>query len=161
MLRDRDASSLEVEEGVTSGDFLFGFLQGTRTALHDKGRQSLTISVERIDPFTIGALIALFERSVGLYASLININAYHQPGVEAGKKAAGAVIELQRELREYLTAQGRAMTAGEIAAGLGRSERTEEIFAILRHLAANPERGVEVVKTGSVDGWRFAARPRA
>lgn len=156
VLRDREQSSIEVEEGVTSGDFLFGFLQGTRTALHDKGRQSLTISVERIDPFTIGALIALFERSVGLYASLININAYHQPGVEAGKKAAGAVIELQRELREYLTAQGRAMTAGEIAAGLGRSERTEEVFAILRHLAANPERGVEVEKAGAVEEWRFS-----
>ena len=33
-------------------------------------------------------LIALFERAVGFYAGLVNINAYHQPGVEAGKKAA-------------------------------------------------------------------------
>jgi glucose-6-phosphate isomerase len=156
VLRDRERSSIEVEEGITSGDFLFGFLQGTRTALHDKGRQSLTISVERIDPFTIGALIALFERSVGFYASLININAYHQPGVEAGKKAAEAVIELQREVRGYLTAQGRAMTAGEIAAGLGRVERTEEVFAILRHLAATPERGVAVARTGAVEEWRFS-----
>lgn len=31
-------------------------------------------------------LIALFERAVSFYASLVNINAYHQPGVEAGKK---------------------------------------------------------------------------
>ena len=37
-------------------------------------------------------LIALFERTVGLYASLVGINAYHQPGVEAGKKAAGTVL---------------------------------------------------------------------
>jgi len=31
----------------------------------------------------------IFERAVSFYASLVNINAYHQPGVEAGKKAAG------------------------------------------------------------------------
>ena len=29
---------------------------------------------------TVGALIALFERAVGFYASLVGINAYHQPG---------------------------------------------------------------------------------
>jgi len=39
-------------------------------------------------------LIALFERAVGFYASLVNINAYHQPGVEAGKKAAGNVLTI-------------------------------------------------------------------
>ena len=49
----------------------------------------------RVDARTVGALIALFERAVGLYASLIHINAYHQPGVEAGKKAAAAVLALQ------------------------------------------------------------------
>jgi glucose-6-phosphate isomerase len=33
-------------------------------------------------------VIALYERAVGLYAELVDINAYHQPGVEAGKLAA-------------------------------------------------------------------------
>ena len=39
-------------------------------------------------PFHVGLLIALYERAVGFYATLVNINAYHQPGVEAGKKAS-------------------------------------------------------------------------
>ena len=39
----------------------------------------------------MGGLIALFERAVGFYATLVGINAYHQPGVEAGKKAAEAL----------------------------------------------------------------------
>src|SRR6185369_16762506 len=78
VLQDRQAPSLLVENGITSGDFLFGFFQGTRTALFEKGRESMTITVDRVDARTIGVLIALFERSVGLYASLININAYHQ-----------------------------------------------------------------------------------
>jgi hypothetical protein len=47
-------------------------------------------------------LIALYERVVGLYASLVGINAYHQPGVEAGKKAAGGVIALKLKLAAAL-----------------------------------------------------------
>ena len=55
-------------------------------ALHAAGRKSLTISIPEVTPFQLGLLIALFERAVSFYASLVNINAYHQPGVEAGKK---------------------------------------------------------------------------
>jgi len=49
-------------------------------------------------------LIALYERVVGLYASLVGINAYHQPVVEAGKKADTAVIVLKNKLQAALTA---------------------------------------------------------
>src|SRR5207302_9017309 len=71
---------LEVEKNATPGDFLHGFLLGTRAALFENDRQSITITVPRVDPRIIGALIALFERAVGFYGSLVNINAYHQPG---------------------------------------------------------------------------------
>ncbi|KAA0895272.1 glucose-6-phosphate isomerase [Oryzomonas rubra] len=155
VLHDREGASMPVEEGITSGDFLFGFFQGTRQALYEKGRESMTITVERIDAFTIGVLIALFERAVGLYASLINVNAYHQPGVEAGKKAAGAVIALQKEIVGLLGKGQNPMTAGEVAASLGKPEAVEQVFAILRHLAANPDRGVAAVCEGDVSEWKF------
>ncbi len=142
VLKDREGSSLRVEENFTSGDFLFGFFQGTRTALYENGRESMTITINRVDAYTIGVLIALFERAVGLYASLININAYHQPGVEAGKKAAGTVIDLQRSVVELLQKEQRSMTAEAIAARLGTAEETEMVFAILRHLTANQDRGI-------------------
>ncbi len=142
VLKDREGSSLQVEDGITSGDFLFGFFQGTRTALYENGRESMTITIDRIDAHAVGVLIALFERTVGLYASLININAYHQPGVEAGKKAAGTVIDLQKSAMELLQREQRCMTAEEIAGMLGKPEEAEMIFAILRHLAANPDRGI-------------------
>jgi glucose-6-phosphate isomerase len=141
VLKDREGSSLAVEEGITSGDFLFGFLQGTRAALYENGRESMTITIDKIDAFTIGVLIALFERAVGFYASLININAYHQPGVEAGKKAAGAVIALQKEVCELLQ-EKPGMTAEEIATLLEKPDEVEMVFAILRHLAANPDGGI-------------------
>ncbi len=98
VLEDRDGASVEVEPGVTSGDYLLGFLIGTRRALSEVGRRSLTITVRRVDAWHLGALIALFERAVGLYAELVDVNAYHQPGVEAGKKAAAEALALQAKI---------------------------------------------------------------
>lgn len=56
------------------------FLQGTRSALYANERESITVTVQEVTPRSVGALIALYERAVGIYASLVNINAYHQPG---------------------------------------------------------------------------------
>ncbi len=128
-------SPMEVEPGATAGDYLHGFLLGTREALYANGRESVTLTIRRVDARSIGVLIALFERAVGLYASLIHINAYHQPGVEAGKKAAGAVLELQARVLGSLGAAPR--TAVEIAAAAGEPEAAETVYLILEHLAAN------------------------
>jgi glucose-6-phosphate isomerase len=126
---------IEVEPGVTAGDYLHGFLLGTREALYGNDRQSMTITVPRVDARTVGALIALFERAVGLYASLIHINAYHQPGVEAGKKAAAAVLSLQAKV---LTALSKSpQTAEQVASTIGAAQSVETVFLILEHLAAN------------------------
>src|SRR5437867_5595541 len=93
--KDRRGKRFEVEDGITSGDYLQGFLRGTRSALYESGRESITISILEMNTFNLGALIALYERAVGFYGSLVNINAYHQPGVEAGKKAATKLLHLQ------------------------------------------------------------------
>jgi glucose-6-phosphate isomerase len=123
---------LEVEPGVTSGDYLDGFLLGTRAALHENDRESLTITVPRVDARTVGALIALFERAVGFYATLVNINAYHQPGVEAGKKAAAAVLDLQAKVRAALSTEPK--TAEQLAHEV---LSPETVYLVLEHLAAN------------------------
>ncbi|CAE7332214.1 pgi [Symbiodinium necroappetens] len=86
-----DKDSKEVETGITSSDYLLAFLVGTRRALTAAGRRSLTITLQRVDAFHLGVLIALFERAVGLYAALIGVNAYNQPAVEFGKQAASDV----------------------------------------------------------------------
>jgi glucose-6-phosphate isomerase len=145
VLRDRaeERGVLEVEPGVTSGDYLSGFLQGTRRALSDRGRESLTISIDEVSARSLGMLIALYERAVGFYASLVRINAYHQPGVEAGKKAAQAVIDLQgRVVRALSGRPGEALSVSEVAKAAGAGDDEEAVFWILRHLAANPARGV-------------------
>ena len=132
-----DPTDIPCLDGALPGDYLDGFLQGTRAALFEGGRQSMTLTLRRFDARALGALIALFERAVGLYGELIDVNAYHQPGVEAGKKAAAQVLELQGQV-EALLADGRERSIEEIAADLNRSEDCESIFFILRHLCGNP-----------------------
>jgi glucose-6-phosphate isomerase len=128
------SDALEVEPGTTSGDYLHAFLLGTREAIGERARASLTVTLARVDARTLGALIALFERAVGLYASLVGINAYHQPGVEAGKKAASAILALQSKLAAVLDETPRNAAALARAAG---SDDVETAFLLLEHLAAN------------------------
>lgn len=129
----RAGASIEVEPGATSADFLQGFLRGTRKALYESGRHSITISIPEVTAHTLGQLIALFERAVSFYASLVNINAYHQPGVEAGKKAAATFLELLQNVRSALT--GNPQTAEAIASALLAD--AEDVYHCLTHLAAN------------------------
>jgi glucose-6-phosphate isomerase len=142
---------LEVEPGVTAGDYLHGLLLGTQMALAENGRGSMTVTVPRVDARVVGGLIALFERAVGLYATLIDVNAYHQPGVEAGKKAAAAALEMQKRLAAALGAEGRR--AEELAAAAG-AEDVEAAYRLLEHLAANGRARREA--GGSPERDRFA-----
>ena len=136
------SGALEVDPGVTAGDYLAGFMLGTRQALHENGRESITITIRELNAHSLGMLIALFERTVGIYAAMVGINAYHQPGVEAGKKAAAAVLDLQARLLALLAEQREGRTAREWAEALGAPEQAETIFKLLGRLAANGSRGV-------------------
>ena len=129
--------STRADGGFDAADHLLGFRLGTGAALAESGRPTLGIRVADASPRSLGALIALFERAVGLYAELVNLNAYHQPGVEAGKRAAkqslialqtitsvlgdnpdtaevlaeraGVPVSVAWRLLEHLAATGRAM----------------------------------------------------
>ncbi|GAB4138142.1 MAG: glucose-6-phosphate isomerase [Planctomycetota bacterium] len=134
VLEDRSGrGDEEIEPGATTGDYLHGFWQGTRKALAQNGRASATITIDRVDERSLGGLIALFERAVGIYAELIDVNAYDQPGVEAGKRAAADVLSLQRRLLDELSPTPRP--AREIALAIGADPL--ESWWVLRHLAAN------------------------
>ena len=144
VLNDEQKAGVYVENSVTSGDFLHGFLLGTRQALAENDRESITITIRDVSPFVVGILIALFERSVGFYASLVGINAYHQPGVEAGKKAAGNVIETQKKTLSFLSQhKNQAMGVLEIAKAIGKPEDVELIFKICIHLSANNQHNIK------------------
>lgn len=142
VLLDRTGTSPEVEPGATSGDYLSGLLLGTRQALYENQRDSITITIPQVTPQAVGALIALYDRAVGIYASLVNINAYHQPGVEAGKKAAAAVLDVQKRLVEALKNSGSSLSLPELAQMAKAYDQIETVYQILRHLAANHRYGI-------------------
>jgi len=148
VLKDQPGPSIAVEGTVTSGDFLHGFYLGTRQALAENGRESLTITIKEVSAYSVGALIALFERAVSYYASIIRINAYHQPGVEAGKKAAANVILIQNKTVSLLSKKAaQSLTATQIAKEIGFPDEIELVFKICNHLSSNP--GSKIMKTGS------------
>ncbi|MGB6222045.1 glucose-6-phosphate isomerase [Haloferula sp.] len=145
--KGRSGDTIEVEPGNTSADYLQGFLRGTRKALYESGRKSLTISIRAVTPFSLGMLIGLFERAVSFYASLIHVNAYHQPGVEAGKKAAGIFLEVLSGVRSRVV--GEPKNAEQIAYEVDAD--VEDVYHCLNHLASNGDVQISLGKTPQDD----------
>lgn len=123
-------SEICVDPQIQSGDYLQGFFQGTRRALSENGRDSISILVDTLNEASFAALIALYERAVSFYASLVNINAYHQPGVEAGKKASAEVIEVMKKLLDVIGSE--AKTVAQLASATNSSPET--VFFVMEHL---------------------------
>lgn len=146
VLRHQDGPPVLMDTGVGAGDYLHSFCSGTARAIAEKGRGVIRIYVETLSPFTIGCLIALYERAVGLYASLININAYHQPGVEAGKKASEKIIGLEnRLLEQFRSHRGWPWTVEDLAARVGATQELEEVRELCWMLSQNPASGIQLL----------------
>jgi glucose-6-phosphate isomerase len=146
VLKDRKGESISVDEvGNSTGDYLHGFYLGTREALDEKDRETLTVTIKEVNANSIGQLIALFERAVGLYAHLININAYHQPGVEAGKKAATNILKMKQTVCELLEKESPSpLSVDAIAEKTSLQTNEELIFKILYRLAHNSASNIQL-----------------
>lgn len=76
-------------------------------------RPSITIVYDRLTPFALGRLIALYEHRVFVEAQLFGINAFDQWGVELGKELATELLDV---VTGKLSADNRdASTRGLIA----------------------------------------------
>lgn len=76
--------------GVTFSQLMSVEQWATSTALARAGRPSLTISLPEVSAYTLGGLLYFFEVATAFAGAYLNINAFDQPGVEAGKIAAYA-----------------------------------------------------------------------
>jgi glucose-6-phosphate isomerase len=65
---------------------------GTRVALTEAGRPNATITLRKVDAHSVGQLIYLLELSVAVMGEHYDVDAFDQPGVEAGKIAAYALM---------------------------------------------------------------------
>ena len=91
LLRGRsvaEAKAVMVTSGMTEAE-------ATRLAPHRAfagERPSTTILFRRLDPFSLGRLIALYEHKVAVQGAIWGINSFDQWGVELGKELAGALV---------------------------------------------------------------------
>ena len=65
---------------------------GTKLAHIDGGVPQLSVSVEKIDEYNLGALFYFFEKACGISAYILGVNPFNQPGVEAYKKNMFALL---------------------------------------------------------------------
>jgi glucose-6-phosphate isomerase len=63
-------------------------------------RPSMILSLTKLDPSTLGQLVAFYESSVILQGLMLNINSFDQWGVELGKKTAVNVLQSIKNINE-------------------------------------------------------------
>lgn len=80
-------------EGKTLGGLLNSEKKATEIALTDNQRPNLTIKISEVSEENIGALIFFFQAATAYAGELLDINAFDQPGVEAGKIATYALMD--------------------------------------------------------------------
>ena len=78
----------------------------------------------------------MFERAVSFYAAMVDINAYDQPGVEAGKKSAANVIDLQKKILA-LKSEQLTQDPSELVALLGDNVSPYLVKEIIAYLRSN------------------------
>lgn len=66
--------------------------EGTQVALTQAGRPNYTLTAPALNPKTLGALFYTLEAAVIYAGRMSGVNPYDQPGVEAGKRAAAALL---------------------------------------------------------------------
>jgi glucose-6-phosphate isomerase len=66
--------------------------EATALALTEAGKPNMTHLLPEINAFTIGQLLYLLELQTAIAGELFNIDAFDQPGVEAGKIATYALL---------------------------------------------------------------------
>jgi glucose-6-phosphate isomerase len=73
-------------DGHTMGELIDAERRSTDAALRKAGRPTLTIELPRLDARAMGELLMLLELATAYAGGLYGVNAFDQPGVEAGKK---------------------------------------------------------------------------
>lgn len=99
--------------GKRLGELLRAELRGTELALRDSGRPCTLLQMEKVAAGPLGELLMLFEESIAYAGALFAVDAFDQPGVEAGKRAAWALMgrrsfeDLREEIESRLAAGKR------------------------------------------------------
>jgi len=86
--RSQDQSSLLANMFAQADSLAFGVKSENPHKIEPGNITSSILLIDKLTPYSLGQLIALFEHQVHAQASLLGINGFDQFGVEAGKKAS-------------------------------------------------------------------------
>lgn len=84
-LKGIDIPQAEYLEGVDFNQIINIEADASAQSLYNNGRPNATLSVEELTSYSLGELFMLFELAVVYLAQMLGVNAFDQPGVEAGK----------------------------------------------------------------------------
>ncbi len=87
-----DVPELAYLGGHRLGELLDIERRATAGALARRGRPNMTLTLERVDPFHVGALLMFLELATAYAGQLYGVNAFDQPGVELGKQFTYAML---------------------------------------------------------------------
>jgi glucose-6-phosphate isomerase len=90
-------------DGVAAGDVAFRVMEGNRP--------SNMILADRLDPRTLGALVALYEHSTFVQGAIWGVGSFDQWGVELGKVLAKKIIGELRDMGEPMLAHDSSTNA--------------------------------------------------
>ncbi len=79
-------------DGHTMGELLEAERRATAAALRRAGRPTASIALPRLDARAMGELLMLLELAAAYAGGLYGVNAFDQPGVEAGKRYAQGLL---------------------------------------------------------------------
>jgi glucose-6-phosphate isomerase len=82
-----EATAIMAKKGLTGAELD----RQARHRVFPGNRPSVTIAYPKLDPFTLGQIIALYEHRVFVEGAVLGINSYDQWGVELGKELATAL----------------------------------------------------------------------
>jgi glucose-6-phosphate isomerase len=107
-----DIPAFEALRGQDLGDLMEAERRGTEAVLREAGRPCAVLELCKLDAFHVGQYFMFFEIATAYAGGLMGVNPYDQPGVEAGKLAALALMG----------AKGHEGRAEEISSLLGGEE---------------------------------------
>jgi glucose-6-phosphate isomerase len=74
------------------GELIEAERRATDAALRKAGRPTISIELPRIDAHAMGELLMMLELATAYAGGLYGVNAFDQPGVEAGKRYAQGLL---------------------------------------------------------------------
>jgi glucose-6-phosphate isomerase len=79
-------------DGHTMGELIEAERRATEAALRKAGRPTVSIELPRLDARAMGELLMMLELATAYAGGLYGVNAFDQPGVEAGKRYAQGLL---------------------------------------------------------------------